>query len=138
MNRDRLLRRSLGGVQAFVVSAMAVSVITLIAAAGSTSHGRPAGVPPQPTRPVVAPPTEHPPVVATPPVSAPPVEVPSHPEQIAGAPTEVSHPPFSTEDLIALLNAWGSCVEGASCEWDLNGDGVVNRRDLVQLVRQLD
>ena len=38
---------------------------------------------------------------------------------------------FTLFSLIILLSNWGPCV---GCEVDLNGDGVVNTIDLVQLL----
>ena len=41
-----------------------------------------------------------------------------------------------SQDQLALLAAWGACPGGASCPADLNGDGIVNSRDLVMLVHR--
>ncbi len=39
-------------------------------------------------------------------------------------------------DLLALLDAWGECVEPNDCPADLNGDGLVNVFDLLILLEQ--
>ena len=131
MNKSRIATMACG--------ALVVTAISVVASGGSSTHGRPAGVPPEVSRPVTAPPVDTPPEVSAPPLSVPPVDVPTpDPTAAAGPPSDIPHPPFDVQDLMALLDAWGPCSEGLSCEWDLTGDGSVNWRDLVELVTNLD
>jgi probable HAF family extracellular repeat protein len=42
------------------------------------------------------------------------------------------------DDLLAIINAWGDCDKGQSCQADLNEDSVVNQLDLTTVILDWD
>jgi hypothetical protein len=55
-----------------------------------------------------------------------------------GHPGEHPRAPFSVQDLVSVIDAWGPCAEGGSCQWDLDDSGKVDAGDIVTLVKGLE
>lgn len=58
---------------------------------------------------------------------------------ISDCPTGAAMPDrFTTRDLLSMFDAWGPCQFAESCQWDLTGDGAIDRDDVLSLLTRFE